>query len=152
MIPNCELIKTTNLNFCLSSSKTPVQQFKKDVSNSATKDSIMNAHNKTQLTLARINCALKGSSCDTPLSKIFKLTTLSSNTCLISTTVIKYPHIKNDSIFTHNDSQFKVLESISTLILTKINIMHILTRRFVLIFQSTFISAHSETKRSFQGP
>ena len=55
MSPNCGLINTPNLNFCLSSSKTQVQHFKKDVSNSATQDSIMNAHKKTQLTHARIN-------------------------------------------------------------------------------------------------
>ncbi|KAG5605717.1 hypothetical protein H5410_027209 [Solanum commersonii] len=38
MSPNRGLINTPNLNFCLSSSKTQVQQFKKDVSNSATLD------------------------------------------------------------------------------------------------------------------
>ena len=76
MSPNRGLINTPNLKFGLSSSNTKVQLFKKDVSNSATQDSIVNAHNKSQLTLARINCALKGSSCDTPLSKIFKLTIL----------------------------------------------------------------------------
>ncbi|KAG5576853.1 hypothetical protein H5410_056987 [Solanum commersonii] len=37
-----------------------VWQFKKDVSNSATQDSIMNVHNKTQLTHARINYILNG--------------------------------------------------------------------------------------------
>ncbi|KAG5629716.1 hypothetical protein H5410_001433, partial [Solanum commersonii] len=59
-----------------SATGTFVQQFKKDVSNCATQDSIMNVHNKAQLTHARINCILKGLSCDTPLSKIFKLTIL----------------------------------------------------------------------------
>ncbi|KAG5590882.1 hypothetical protein H5410_041396, partial [Solanum commersonii] len=54
--------------------------FKKDVSNSATQNSIMNGHNKTQLTHAKINCALKDSSCDLPLLKNFKLTILASNT------------------------------------------------------------------------
>ncbi|KAG5571498.1 hypothetical protein H5410_061264 [Solanum commersonii] len=43
------------------------------VSNSATQDSIMSAHNKTQFTYARINCVLKDSSCDTPLPKILML-------------------------------------------------------------------------------
>ena len=47
MNPICALINTPNLNFYLSSSKTQVQQFKKDISNSATQDSIMNAHKKT---------------------------------------------------------------------------------------------------------
>ena len=104
MSPICGLINTPNLNFCLSSSKTQVQQFKKDVSNSATQDSIMNAHNKTQLTHARINCALKDSSCDSPLSKILKFTILASNASSSSTKVLKCPHNKDDSIFTQNFS------------------------------------------------
>ncbi|KAG5590042.1 hypothetical protein H5410_040556 [Solanum commersonii] len=104
MSPNLGLINTTNLNFCLSSSKTQAQQFKKDVSNSATKDSIMNAHNKTQLTYARINCALKDSSCDLPLSKMLKFTILASNASSSSTKVLKSTENKDDSIFTHNSS------------------------------------------------
>ena len=102
MSPICGLINTPNLNFCLSSSKTQVQQFKKDVSNSATQDSIMNVHNKTQLTHASFNCALKDSSCDTPLPKILKLTILASNASSSSTKVLKCPHKKDDSRFTHN--------------------------------------------------
>ncbi|KAG5585678.1 hypothetical protein H5410_046112, partial [Solanum commersonii] len=51
---NCGLINTPNLNFFLSSSKPQVQQFKKDVSNSAIQDSIMNAH-------TRLNLLMKGS-------------------------------------------------------------------------------------------
>uniref|UniRef100_M1DL12 Uncharacterized protein n=1 Tax=Solanum tuberosum TaxID=4113 RepID=M1DL12_SOLTU len=46
----------------------------------------MNAH-KTQLTNARINCALKESSRDSPLSKILKLTILASNSSSSSTKV-----------------------------------------------------------------
>ncbi|KAG5631667.1 hypothetical protein H5410_003384, partial [Solanum commersonii] len=102
--PNCGLINTPNLNFCLSSSKTQFQQFKTDVSNSATQDSIMNAHKKTQLIHARINCALKDSSCDSPLSNILKFIILASNASSSSTKVLKCPHTKNDSIFTHNGS------------------------------------------------
>ncbi|KAG5587435.1 hypothetical protein H5410_047869 [Solanum commersonii] len=98
----CGLINTPNLNFCLSSSKTQVEQFKKDVSNSTTQDSIMNVHNNTQLTHAMINSVLKDSSCDTPLSKILKLTILASNASSSSTKVFKCPHTKNDSIFTQN--------------------------------------------------
>jgi len=75
MSPNLGLINTPNLNFCLSSSKTQVQQVKRDVLNSALQDLIMNAHNKTQFIYARINCALKDSSSDSPLSKILKFTT-----------------------------------------------------------------------------
>ncbi|KAG5587424.1 hypothetical protein H5410_047858 [Solanum commersonii] len=91
MSSNLGLINTPNLNSFLSSSKTQAQQFKKDTSNSATQDSIMNAHKKTQLTYARINCALKGSSCDSPLPKILKLTILTSNACSSSTKVLKCP-------------------------------------------------------------
>ncbi|KAG5600609.1 hypothetical protein H5410_031979 [Solanum commersonii] len=67
MSPNRGLINTPNL------------KFKKDVSNSATQDLIMNVHNKTQLTRARINFILKDSSCDIALSKNLKLTILASN-------------------------------------------------------------------------
>ncbi|KAG5619953.1 hypothetical protein H5410_005171 [Solanum commersonii] len=62
----------------------------------------MNVHNKAQLTYARINNIPKDSSCDTPLSKILKLTILASNASSSSTKVFKCPHTKNDSIFTHN--------------------------------------------------
>lgn len=72
----------------------------------------MDAHNETQLTHARITCALKGSSCDTPLSNIFKLMILASNASSRLTKVIKCPHIKNYPIITHNDTQFKVSKSI----------------------------------------
>ncbi|KAG5619624.1 hypothetical protein H5410_004842 [Solanum commersonii] len=54
--------------------------FKNGVSNSATQDSIMNAHNKTQFTYARINCVLKDLSCDTPLPKILMLAILATCT------------------------------------------------------------------------
>ncbi|KAG5600462.1 hypothetical protein H5410_031832 [Solanum commersonii] len=104
MSPNCGLINTLNLKFCLSLSKTQVQQVKKDVSNSAAQDSIMNAHKKTQLTHARINCALKNSSCDSPLPKILNFTILVSHASSSSTKVLKCPHTKNDSIITHNGS------------------------------------------------
>ncbi|KAG5599997.1 hypothetical protein H5410_031367 [Solanum commersonii] len=90
----------------------------------------MNAHNKTQLTHARINCALKDSSCDSPLSKILKFTIFASNVSSSST---------------------KAPESNATLTLTKMNTMHNFTHRFALIFQPTFVSAHSRSKRSFQG-
>ncbi|KAG5580178.1 hypothetical protein H5410_050805 [Solanum commersonii] len=55
----------------------------------------MNVHNKTQLTHARINCILKDSSCDTPLSKILKLIILASNASSISTMVCPYFPINN---------------------------------------------------------
>ncbi|KAG5610579.1 hypothetical protein H5410_021860 [Solanum commersonii] len=60
----------------------------------------MGAHNKTHFTHAKINCALKDSSCDSQLSKNLKLTILASNASSSSTKVFKFPHTKNDSIFT----------------------------------------------------
>ncbi|KAG5577143.1 hypothetical protein H5410_057277, partial [Solanum commersonii] len=98
-----------------------IQQFKKDVSNSVAQESIMNAHNKTQLTQARINCALKGSSCASPLSKILKFTMFASNASSSSTKVLKCPHTK---MIPHSHTmvqQFIVPESKTTLTLKKIN-------------------------------
>ncbi|KAG5610957.1 hypothetical protein H5410_022238 [Solanum commersonii] len=80
---------------------TQTQPFKNEVSNSATQDSIMNAHNKTQVTYAKIKCALKDSSCDSPISKYLMLTILASNASSSSTKVFKCPHKRNDSNFTH---------------------------------------------------
>ncbi|KAG5630365.1 hypothetical protein H5410_002082 [Solanum commersonii] len=77
---------------------------KEDILNSVAQDSIMNAHKNTQLTHARIKCALKVSKCDSPLSKNLKLTILASNASSSSTKEIKCPHTKNDSMFTHNGS------------------------------------------------
>ncbi|KAG5595673.1 hypothetical protein H5410_036905, partial [Solanum commersonii] len=74
---------------------------KKEVSNSATQGSIMNAHNKTQISYAKIKCALKDSSCDSPISKNLVLTILASNASSSSTKVFKCPHTRNDFIFTH---------------------------------------------------
>uniref|UniRef100_M1DMM3 Uncharacterized protein n=1 Tax=Solanum tuberosum TaxID=4113 RepID=M1DMM3_SOLTU len=45
----------------------------------------MNAHNKTQFTHARINCALKDSNGDSTLSKVLKFTILASNASSSST-------------------------------------------------------------------
>ncbi|KAG5584870.1 hypothetical protein H5410_045304, partial [Solanum commersonii] len=123
---------------------------KKCVSNSATQDSIMNAHNKTQFTYAKIKCALKDSSCDSLISKNLMLTILASNVSLSSTKVFKCPHIRNDSIFTHNGLQFKDSESNVMLTLTKMNMRHTFTHRFACICRSTFVSSHSRSQRSFQ--
>uniref|UniRef100_M1DRH4 Uncharacterized protein n=1 Tax=Solanum tuberosum TaxID=4113 RepID=M1DRH4_SOLTU len=115
----------------------------------------MNAHNKTQLTHARINCALKDSSCDSPLSKIIKFTILDSNASSSSTKVLKFPHTKNDSIFTHNGSTiYSSGITINTHTHThthKDEHMDDFTHRFSLIFQPTLVSAHSRSQRSFQG-
>ncbi|KAG5610314.1 hypothetical protein H5410_021595, partial [Solanum commersonii] len=93
---------TPNLNFYLSSSKTQVNEFKKDVSNSATQDSIMTVHNKTQFTHARINCVPKDLSCYTLSPKILTLTILCSNASSSSTKEFEFPYTKDDSILTHN--------------------------------------------------
>lgn len=61
MSQNLRLINIPNIKFCFSTSKSQFQQFKKDMAYSSTKESIMNAHNKCQLTHARINCVLKDS-------------------------------------------------------------------------------------------
>ncbi|KAG5630312.1 hypothetical protein H5410_002029 [Solanum commersonii] len=60
----------------------------------------MNTHNKTQFTYAKIKCALKDSSCDSPISKNLMLTILASNASSSSTITFKRPHRKDDSIFT----------------------------------------------------
>ena len=126
-------IKTPNLNFCLPSSKTQVHQFKKDVSNSATEDSMMNAHKKIQLTYVSINCSLIGLSCDLP--KILKFTILASDVSSSSTGVLKFPHTKNDFIFTRYSSTIYIApKSQTTLALKKMNIRKDFTYRFALIF------------------
>ncbi|KAG5571378.1 hypothetical protein H5410_061144 [Solanum commersonii] len=100
--------------------KTQVQPFKKGFSTSATQDSIMNAHNKTQFTYAKIKCALKDSTCDSLISTNLMLTILASNA-----------------------SSSLTIESHATLTLTKMKTMHSFTHRFSRIFQSIFVSAHS---------
>ena len=117
--------------------------------NTSTQGSIMNAHNTTQFTHVRFKCVLKYSSCDIPLSMIFKLTILDTDTSLSSTKVIKWSHIKNDSIFTHNGMQYKTSKSISMITVIKMNTIHELTHRFARIFKSTIISVHSRSKSSF---
>ncbi|KAG5600634.1 hypothetical protein H5410_032004 [Solanum commersonii] len=88
----------------LEQKKTQVQSFKKGVSNSATQNSIMNTHNKTQSTYAIINYALKDSSCDSPIAKSLMLTILTSNASSSLDKVFECPHTKNDFILTHNGS------------------------------------------------
>ncbi|KAG5589908.1 hypothetical protein H5410_040422 [Solanum commersonii] len=84
---------------------------------------------KTEFTHAKIKCALKVSNCDPPILKNLKLTILASNTSSSSTKAFKCPHKKNDSIFPHNGSQFKVSESTATLTLIKMYTMHDFTHR-----------------------
>ncbi|KAG5631365.1 hypothetical protein H5410_003082 [Solanum commersonii] len=50
--------------------------------------------------LGSIKCALKDSSCDSPIPKNLMLTILASNASSSSTKVFKYPHTRNDSLFT----------------------------------------------------
>ncbi|KAG5590284.1 hypothetical protein H5410_040798 [Solanum commersonii] len=55
---------------------------------------------KTQFTYAKIKCALKDSSCDSPISTNLMLTILGSNASSSSTIVFRRPHTKNEYIFT----------------------------------------------------
>ena len=108
----------------------------------------MNAHDNTQLTHARINCALKDSSCDSPLSRNLKLTILASNASSSSTKVLKCPHTKMIPYSHTMVQQFIAPESQSTLTLKKINAMHDFTHRFARIFQLTFVLTFSRSQRS----
>ncbi|KAG5629999.1 hypothetical protein H5410_001716 [Solanum commersonii] len=49
--------------------------------------------------------------------------------------------------YSNNDSLFKASKSDATLTLTKMNTMHAFSHRFARIFQSTFVLAHSRSKR-----
>ena len=111
----------------------------------------MNAQNKAQLTHAMINCALKDSNCDSPLSKMLKFTILASNASSSSIKVLKCPHNKDDSIFTHNSSKIYSSGITYNSHTHKDEHMHDFTHRFALIFQSTIVSAHSRSKKYFQG-
>ena len=104
MSPNPGLINTPNLNFCLSSSKTQVQQFKKDVSNSATKDSNMNAQVVT-------HHYKKFSNSQYLLQMQVQAQQRYSNA--LTTKMIPYSH----TMVQH----FKALKSYTTLTLTKMN-------------------------------
>ena len=59
----------------------------------------MNIHNKTHTTYSRINCVLKGSSCDTPLPKILMITILATNESSSSTILSEFPHTNDDPIY-----------------------------------------------------
>ncbi|KAG5610209.1 hypothetical protein H5410_021490, partial [Solanum commersonii] len=96
---------------------------------SATQDSIMNAQKKTQLTHARINCALKDSSCDPPLSKALKLTILSSNASSSST---------------------KIRNQNATLTLTKMNTMHDFTHKLPLFSNQQLFQLTQDQKGLFK--
>ncbi|KAG5594929.1 hypothetical protein H5410_036161, partial [Solanum commersonii] len=67
---------------------------KRGVSNNATQDAFMNAHNKTQFSYAKIKCALKDSSCDSPISTNLMLTILASNASSSLTKMLKCPSHK----------------------------------------------------------
>ncbi|KAG5610694.1 hypothetical protein H5410_021975 [Solanum commersonii] len=77
--------------FAPKSNLSPTVQ--QGVSNSATQDSMLNAHNKTQFTYARINCVLKDLSCDTPLPKILMLAIIA--TCASSSLTKSLPLFSN---------------------------------------------------------
>ena len=102
-------------------------------------------------TYAMINCALKDSSCAHNYQRC------SSSQYLLQMQVQaqqRYSNALTQRMIPYSHTmvqQFKVPESNATLTLTKMNIMHAFTHRFARIFQSTFVSAHSRSKRSFQG-
>ncbi|KAG5610484.1 hypothetical protein H5410_021765, partial [Solanum commersonii] len=79
--------------------QTQVQSFKKGVLKSATQDSTMNAHNKTQFTDAKIKCELKGSSTYSPISKNLMLTILASNAILESDATLTLKKDENNACF-----------------------------------------------------
>ena len=150
MSPNYGLINTPNLNFCLSSSKTRVRQFKQDILNNATQDSMMNAHTRLNLLMRRSNVHSK-----------FQVVThhyqrISSSWYLLQMQVQtqqRYSNALTQRMIPYSHTMVQQLiapESQSTLTLRKINTMHDFTHRFALIFQPTIISAHSRSKRSFQ--
>ena len=68
---------------------------------SATHDSLVNVHDKTQFTYERMNFVLKESICDTLFPKILKLAVIFSNGSSNLTRTFEFPHKNDDSIFTH---------------------------------------------------
>lgn len=82
---------------------------------------------------------------------MFKFTILASNASSNTTKVLKCPHNKDDSIFTHYSSTINSSGITHDSHTHKDEHMHDFTHRFALIFQSTFVSAHSRSKRFFQG-
>ncbi|KAG5571847.1 hypothetical protein H5410_061613 [Solanum commersonii] len=95
------------------------------------KDSIINAHNKTQFIYAKIKCALKDSSCNSPISTKLILTILASKASSSSTIVFKCPHTKNDSIFTqwfHNLKFWNQMQRSHSQKRTTLNIKKVFSR------------------------
>lgn len=148
MSPICGLINTPNLNICLSSSKLKFSHSKR-LSRTVL--------HKTQswMHTTRLNLLMQRSNVH---SKKLWLTNINEyhaqNTCFKCKFKVNYSvQIPSHKEWFHIHtmvSQFKALESDTTLTLTKKNIMHNFTHRFSRIFQSTFVSAHSRSKRSFQ--
>ena len=68
---------------------------------SATHDSLVNVHDKTQFTYERMNFILKDSSCDTLLPKLLKVAVIFSNGSSNSIRTFEFPHKNDDSVFTH---------------------------------------------------
>ena len=108
----------------------------------------MNAHNKTQITDARINSALKkNSSCDSP---ILNIAHNSSDASSSATKILKDSHKESFNISTLFFTVYSPKITINTHTY-KDEHTHDFTHRFALIFQSTFVLAHLRSKRSFQG-
>ena len=68
---------------------------------SATHDSLVNVHDKTQFTYERMNFVLKESICDTLFPKILNLAVIFSNGSSNLTRTFEFHHKNDDSIFTH---------------------------------------------------
>ncbi|KAG5584837.1 hypothetical protein H5410_045271 [Solanum commersonii] len=130
MSPNRGLINTPNLNFYLSSSKTQVQQFKKDVSNSATQDPIMSVH-------TRLNLLMQGSIIYLKTQVVtHHYQRFSRSQYLLQMQVqaqLRYSNALTQRmiLYSHTMVQlFKAPKSNATLTLTKKNTMQAFTHRF----------------------
>ena len=109
----------------------------------------MSAHNKTQLTHARINCALKYSSCVSPLWNILKLIILASNASSSSTKVLKCPNNKDHSMFTHNFSIIYCSRTTYISLTDKDEHIDDFTHRFALIFNQYLFQFTQDQKGLF---
>ena len=105
----------------------------------------MNAH-KIQHTHARINCPLKDSNCDSPLSKILKFIILGSNASSISTKVLKCPHTKMTPQSHTLVQQYIAPESQTTLTFKKMNICMTSPIRLPLFFSQHLFQLSKDQK------
>ena len=88
MSPKCGFINTPKLKFCVSSSKTQVQQFKKGCLKWCYTRLNHECKQQDSTYSWKDQFALQDSSCETQLPKIFKLMILASKSSSSSTKVI----------------------------------------------------------------